>query len=806
MATNWNVVSTVADAPSKWNVQSVVREPQAGDLHLGGDAPEGFHAVTGDDGKQTLRSNLGVGDITQMLGDLPGVGLATNMGAGALNLGKKAVSGIAGIFGADPKAVQGEPMVAPPSNDPLLGAMNAIGEGAQNISKPVDEMVGNLPDGPRTIVQGLEEAIPDIAAVAGARVPLKGVGPTVGEAAQSVKSLAQAPGKAFDAAAGVGEQWFKAGLRTGGGHTIARQVAGESGREALIGHNAELGNAVSAAEAGHAPDAPMSYESLAKAREAPSTVYNRVARGLPDGGLDDISRKAVENAGSPEGGRMTKGSPQAQQVITDLKAQMLDPNRTFTGQQMVNELRGLRQEGFVNAASDDVSNQQLGKAQLDVARALEDHISRNLPKGGDVTIEQFKAARKELAKNWSVQASLRGSDVDLRAIGRVYRADPELLDGGLKMLGEFAEGPGKGVVGVPERYNPPGTLKDMAGIANIHRPVQSTLEGIPGVGASARRFLTGNTSKAIENAQRMFPQRAPGAFDPIAGLRPPPGRVGRPGPVPPEQLGLGDLLQGEGRAPWMSLDQGANPNAARQAPMGDFASVLSDGLEQSPPPGLSVGPMGTPQGDGLPFQMSPELVGAKPRQGGAPKPAARVTDDYGNSVDPEPQPHSRVPLGDRFAGGAGQEKLGDVAAVQMQGVPEDIAQRTPPKAKVQHEADEDTGEHTVTSANGSTRAQESGPYLLVKRSDTKKAAQGNGEGLARMEALVQQAEHRGLALGSDVSVSPAQQKVYAALKRKGYDVVENDSTTNPDTGNLVSADPRKPVFEVRSKLAMAVGE
>lgn len=721
----WNVVGTAVDtpAPSKWNVQSVVKEPAEGDAHLGGDTPEGFHAVTGDDGQQTLRKNIGAGDIMQMAGNLPGVGLAQELGASAVNLGKKAMSGIAGMFGADTDAMAAirKPVELPESHDPILGALGAVNEGAQKLAAPIDAAVENLPDGARTVVQGLEEAIPDVAALAGARVPLKGVGPTVGEVASAPKNLVKDIGAAHRAASGAGEEWEKAGLRTGGGHAIARQVAGDSGQEALVGHNAQVGNTIAASEAGHGTNVPMTYESLAEAREAPNTVYNRIAHGLPEGKLDEVTTRAINNAGAPEGGRMSAGSPQAQQAIASLKAQLLDPNRSFTGQQMVNELRGLRQEGFTNSASDDVSNQQLGKAQLSMARALEDHIGRNIPKGGDVSLEQFQTARKALAKNWTVQAALRGGDVDLKAIGRVYRNDPELLDGGLKVLGEFAEGPGKDVVGIPDRYNPPSALKDITGIVNVHRPVQSTLQGVPGVGSSARRFLTGNTDEAIQKATKMFPGRRPGAFDPQPGLTPPPGRVGRPN-EPPTQLGLGDLLQSDRPLPPHGMLLADDPATAAQAPMGDFAKVLSEGVPPSRPPGLSVGSMGIPQGEGLPFRNSPEMLGARPVQGGSPQLRSAV-DDYGNQLDLErsnspgaeweaTQPPGRKALGDRFALPAQEERLGDVGAVGHQGrvqatrvgnsslgyllndlngmvgpgVPEDIAARTAPGRKLTNNA------------------------------------------------------------------------------------------------------------------------
>lgn len=133
---------------------------------------------------------------------------------------------------------------------------------------------------------------------------------------------------------------------------------------------------------------------------------------------------------------------------------------------------------------------------------------------------------------------------------------------------------------------------------------------------------------------------------------------------------------------------------------------------------------------------------------------------------------------------------GESAAAGVE--PQDIA---PPAVPVTHEVDE-TFEHTVKSPNGQMTAQETGPYLQVKRSDVTEAARGGGEGMAMLERLSQEADARGLKLASDQSVSPDAQRLYRRLEDRGYIVTRNPSETNPATGNLVSLDPRKPVFEV----------
>ncbi|MGH8258785.1 MAG: GNAT family N-acetyltransferase, partial [Steroidobacteraceae bacterium] len=128
-----------------------------------------------------------------------------------------------------------------------------------------------------------------------------------------------------------------------------------------------------------------------------------------------------------------------------------------------------------------------------------------------------------------------------------------------------------------------------------------------------------------------------------------------------------------------------------------------------------------------------------------------------------------------------------------------FAQRSEPfSAHTVAHVETDTGQHIFRSENGQLTAHESGPHLRVERIDVDDAARGKGEGTALMERALQEAQAKGLTLGSDVSVSPAQRKVYRALANRGWDVKQNPAAINETTKNLLSADPRVPVYEVRA--------
>jgi hypothetical protein len=495
----------------------------------------------------------------------------------------------------------------------------------------------------------------DVATLAGARGLPGQVGnafrtgaEAVGTAARGAKALAS--GEGFDVSEPGQGPSVPTGtapptpvFRSGEGQNVAKAVAGKSGQQALQGHNQQVGNAIAAGEAGHAGEGPMSYDTLTKAQQAPSDVYTRVGAALPEGAVDADAQAAIKSAGGGQG-KLVTSSEASQKQIQAMREQLSQP---MTGDELVNNLRSLRQEGFKRVGSEDVDQQAIGRAQLDMARALEGHIERNLPKGGDVTVEDFQAARKTLAKNHAVQSALHGSDVDLKAIGRMQRADPQLLDGGLKEIADFANGPGRNVVGLPNTYDQPSLASDALEAVDLHNPIKGVAKFLGG--RKARELLTGDTAQAVENARARFGAN-PDRFTPRGGLTPPPGTAGKP----PSQLSLGDLPQGPGPSPF-TLGEGANPNPPAPAGRpGDIplADLLSHGVEQSPPAGLSVGPMGAPAQEGLPFIRN----------------AAHEAGDL------ELAPAGKEPsLGDLLS------DLRDYAAVKSQGVPEGTVSRIPQK-------------------------------------------------------------------------------------------------------------------------------
>jgi hypothetical protein len=394
----------------------------------------------------------------------------------------------------------------------VSGALAPLGQAAQG-GEHLLEKGGQAVGIPAGETHGAISELGDIAGTAGVAAPLaQGAAASTDAAAIAARSAANEPGAAL-------------GFRHSGNAPIARTVAGGSGKEALDLHNQAIGDSALGSEAGIPAGVTPSYDALANARGAPNAVYGRVAAALPEGPLSPAAAAQVQAAGGA-GARITQGTPDAIKNINSLKADLLDPARTFTGDQVVNEMRGLRQEGYTNLSSDDVSKQQLGKAQLDMSRGLEQHVSDTLPPGADTSMDQLAAARTALAKNYAVQSALRGPNVDLQAIARLQRADPDLLSGPMKDTADFANAHPEVSTLPPAstRYSPPGFMKDVGGLDVMH-PLQSGAQALGGF--LARRSLTGDTGAAVaamprgglaEDLAPLGPSPSPGA-GPIAAPR-----------------------------------------------------------------------------------------------------------------------------------------------------------------------------------------------------------------------------------------------------------------------------------------------
>lgn len=449
-----------------------------------GGAPEGFYAVTGDDGKQTLRHETGLADVMRALSDLPGVGMAERTVQGGARIAGKAASGLAGIFGGGPDAVTGirgavnEATELPPSNDPLVQGTNAVSSAAHRAAAPVDRAVNDLPDAPRTIIQGTEEAIPDIAAVMGLRSLLP-------EAAAAPQTIARTPAE-------VGKAAGYTGLKT---RVDLKAPGNQSITDALISK-----------DAGIVPGQRPSVAALENARRVgPGRVYVQAETALPPKLTQDAQLQ--EDLGNlPHQVSQLPRSPD----VDALQETMLSQPE-FSRDELFANIREARERAKAHWKSDDPDKGALGDAYHSLAGAYEDFAGRQLEAAkAPVSLADWQAARTAMAKNYQAQGALRGEHFEPSVYGRTAEKNPHLLTGNAAIVGHVAYGlpPGAAATGVGLGDIAPTAIGVGAGEALGHTA------GIPVVGG-----VTGALAGPMIRAQlerlrtRGNPQAAAGTAD-----------------------------------------------------------------------------------------------------------------------------------------------------------------------------------------------------------------------------------------------------------------------------------------------------
>jgi hypothetical protein len=408
------------------------------------------------------------------------------------------------------------------------------------------------------------------------------------------------------------------GMRTAVDHPIARNVAGSSGREALTAQNQSIADPTAGAVAGVPHGTAVNAQTLEAAREAPNSVYQRAAEHIPTGPLSPNAAQAVQGIGADD---LVVHSPDTQATIEAQKQRLLAA--PMSGNQVVDTQRALRFNGFRNAASEDPEMNAVGGAQLKMADALHQHMADTLPANAPVSADQLAQARQALAQNHTVESTLKNGNVDMQALARIHRNNPNLLSGPLKDMAEFGDLHPEvtSLPGVNARYNPSGVIKDVKDFDVVH-PVGAVARMFGG--SVARRALLGSPEAAAA-AQTATPVRGLGGeFGPIDRTpQPPPGLTASPPSAPP--------------AP-----------AAGPPDQISLADLLSHGVEQSPTEGLSLAPEAPPAQGGIPFKVNAEHAAGD------------------------------LSLADQLSPFKGKpQSMADFAGVKSQGVPEGIVQRSP---------------------------------------------------------------------------------------------------------------------------------
>jgi len=410
---------------------------------------------------------------------------------------------------------------------------------------PSDRPVPSLQDIGSAAVRGIENVAgptaADVVRQAG------GVAQDVGQIAPALGAARAATG-GLNALSDIGQAATEApppgpGFIIPGEHPIAAAIAGPSGKQALNIHAQNVADQVAAAEARVPQGTPLTPQAVQDARAPMHEVFNRFAGALPnDMALPDNLQTSIA--------ALDKAEPQLANIPGHVSI-----NGQFGGQTLVDKWRQLRQEGSGQMAAEGdnaVTQQQIGKAKMDLADKLLKFGSDQLPEGAPVTQQQLQDANTAYAKSYAVEDAMRGGNsVDMARLGRASAAQSGLFTGGLKNIADFAN-QNPSIAGLGTRiYAPPSYAGDVAGAGREALSILSPnfYANLLGTKVGARGLLTSGGANTADFVSALRAGQPNLNEIPMTRLTAPPGNAR---PVLTTQTGMA-LPQGPGPNPDLRL-------------------------------------------------------------------------------------------------------------------------------------------------------------------------------------------------------------------------------------------------------------
>lgn len=400
-----------------------------------------------------------------------------------------------------------------------------------------------------------------------------------------------------------------------------------------------ISNRLAQHEAGVPPEQELSAENLAAVRAAgPAKVYDAAHDALPTTLKQDPNLKsAIANVGDT-----TSLLPKSPDVDA-FKAYMIQQPE-FSTDQVFSTISQAREKAASLYKSDLPDSHALADAYQKVANAYEDFVGRRLNENplSPVSLGDWQKARTQFAKNYAVQGALDGPNINAAKLSTLAQKDPGAMTGGLRLIAEQEAryplstgfGPktlpdtGAGASGsipgqVTRHVTGPllggglgaliggtpgaligGGLGELAG-TTLQNVIRKALSGTPESGrAAASAALEDPRLEDFFNPPKP-PEKPPGPLE----LKPPPGRAFEPHQP---DLATGATPQrdffGYGIGGMKADSPMTGPVAQPPGHPGeiDLHDVLAHGVEQPPPAGLSLAPMGAPAQSGIPFQVNAE--------------------------------------------------------------------------------------------------------------------------------------------------------------------------------------------------------
>lgn len=184
--------------------------------------------------------------------------------------------------------------------------------------------------------------------------------------------------------------------------------------------------------------ADLSPAGLAQVRQAANSAYDDLAQ-VGSFKADPSFAQALDKAGASTSA-MRKNFPELANAEVDKIVEGLKSRPEFDAQSTIEAIKQFRSNASANRISTDPAKKALGKAQSNVAGALEDLIERNLTQTGNPELlANYRNARQTLAKTYDVEKALNpasGSIDASKLAAQLKKGRP--LTGELKTIAEFA--------------------------------------------------------------------------------------------------------------------------------------------------------------------------------------------------------------------------------------------------------------------------------------------------------------------------------------------------------------------------------
>jgi hypothetical protein len=258
---------------------------------------------------------------------------------------------------------------------------------------------------------------------------------------------------------------------------------------------------------------PVTAQSLADARVAPGNLMDQGYGLVQPGPLSPAAREKVLAARGPA--TITKPTPNFANAVNENESSLLDPNGQFTGAQLRDTRNSLNSDATAGANSDDADVRKIAKYKRNLVGAIDQHVEDALPEGSPITPDMLQNARSTLAKNYTLQDLIdKGGDINLQALAKLHRDNPDLLSGNTRIVAQFAHEHPEVTGSISDNYriSPPSAVGDIASV-NPLKPIGTVGQAL--FGALGRRLLGGAPGEAVGAGMQAPVAGGAGEFSPL---------------------------------------------------------------------------------------------------------------------------------------------------------------------------------------------------------------------------------------------------------------------------------------------------